>query len=236
MPQAGGGLHAQWRLSQSREHASLRPPDTTTTIFIDGAQGFTKEPLDFRSVHMYAFSAHKFGGRVGVGGLMIRGGTRILPLMHGGGQERGLRPGTVDVAGICEMAHTAAQMHAQMQANHDKTRTIRDIIASVSQVLDGVEINTLSPNVSPYILNMSFAGVRGEVLVHQLDSLGVLASTGAACHSKGKSIPALLAMGFPRERAESAIRFSFSPAITPEAAHRAREIIIQSVTHLRRIV
>jgi cysteine desulfurase len=205
------------------------------TIFIDGAQGFTKEPLPAH-YDMYSISAHKFHGPSGVGALVVRGGTRILPIMFGGGQERGLRAGSLNVQGICEMVQAAATAHENMVANRAHVQEIRDTIASLSHELANVTVNTTSENTSPYILNMSFVGIRGEIMVHQLSERGIYASTGAACRSRGKNVPALQLMGFAPDIADSAVRFSFSAQNTADEARAARQVIRESVEKLRRIL
>ena len=191
-------------------------------IMVDGVQGFCKHALDMASVDMYSFSAHKCHGPIGVGGLVIRNGLRLSPLMHGGGQENKLRPGTENVNGILHMAEAAKQ-----NCTNDVEK-VKSILAELASELPNVHINALTDNVSPYILNMSFIGIKGEPMVHLLSEKGLYASMGAACQSRKNTKTALEAMGFSKERASSAIRFSFSHLNTVEEAIVAKEIIKNS--------
>jgi len=142
--------------------------------------------------------------------------------MHGGGQENKLRPGTENVAGIIHMAEAAKQAQG-----HD-TAKVKSIIMELANELPNIHINALTDNVSPYILNMSFAGIKGEPLVHVLAGKGLYASMGAACQSRKNTKTALEVMGFSKERVASAIRFSFSYLNTAEEAAAAKKIIKNS--------
>lgn len=198
-------------------------------VFMDGAQGFCKVPRP-EWADIYSFSAHKISGPMGVGGLMVRKGLRLVPMMYGGGQQGGVRPGTENVPGILAMA-AAAREHVQEDADKIANK-IREIKRILALTIMG-EVNSASEETSPYILNMSFPGVRGETLTSLLSSRGVYVSQGTACRTAKKE-SALTAMGFSRERAESAIRLSFSAMNTPEEARKAKEIIEESVAELRK--
>ncbi|MCL2422040.1 MAG: aminotransferase class V-fold PLP-dependent enzyme [Defluviitaleaceae bacterium] len=206
-------------------------------IFVDGAQGFCKFEYNHQRKHLasadiYTFSGHKFHGPLGVGGLMVRSGIRLQPLMYGGGQQHRLRPGTENVSGILAMAAAAAA--SQKQASTSQAADIKGIMHTLSEAVADTYINQVSDSVSPYILNMSFDGVRGETLTSLLSSKGLHVSIGTACRTAKKE-SALEALGFSRERAQSAIRLSFSDMNTTDEAIRAKAIITDCVAQLRRI-
>jgi len=207
----------------------LKDKNPNTTVLVDGVQGFGKEPLDLTHIDMYSFSAHKFGGPSGVGGLLIKRGIKVKPLMYGGGQECALRPGTENLTGILHMVEVAKQIPPI-------NPQIKLTLLQLSTELADVCINQTTNKVSDHILNMSFLGVRGEPLVHMLSERGVHVSMGAACRSKKNSKTVLEVMGFAPERSSSAVRFSFSPHNTVDDAVKAKEIIIESVTSLRKML
>ena len=198
-------------------------------VFVDGAQGFCKEKLPYADI--YSFSGHKIHGPMGVGGLKIRKGLRLTPMLYGGGQQNRIRPGTENVPGILAMTAAAKQ---QMNADCVQIGNIKEILSSMAKELPEIYINKVNEKTSPYILNMSIKGIRGEVLANLLSSKGVCVSIGAACRTSKKKVPALADMGFSKERAESAIRLSFSRMNTEEEARRAKEIIKESILELRR--
>lgn len=209
----------------------LKKQNPSTTILVDGAQGFLKESLTLNNIDMYAFSGHKFHAPCGTGGLFVKKGIRLSPLFYGGGQEKNLRPGTENLEGIIKMSQ-AATFHLNNSPHHVKE--IYSIISGIKNELDGVEINSIANKTSPYILNMSFLGIKGETLVHMLSEKGVLASMGAACRSRKKIKTTLEEMGFGHS--QSAVRFSFSCLNTLEEAVQGREIIINCVNQLRRVL
>ena len=191
-------------------------------MFVDGAQGFCKIQMPSWA-DIYSFSGHKFHGPMGVGGLMVRKGIRMQPLMYGGGQQKKLRPGTENVPGILAMAAAANESR---NADYEKVKKIKKFFFGLG------EENRITEMTSPYILNLSFPGIRGEVLTSLLSSHGVMVSMGTACRTAKKE-SALQTMGFSRDRAESAIRLSFSNMNTIEEARQAKEIIQKCVVELK---
>ncbi|MCL1842447.1 MAG: aminotransferase class V-fold PLP-dependent enzyme [Defluviitaleaceae bacterium] len=220
----------------AQKSAALKKENPETIIHVDGIQAFCKEPPDISNVDIYTFSGHKFHGGGGVGGLFLRGGTRILPLTLGGEQESGLRSGTENVHGILQMTAAAKKLSAQIWENHKQVSAVKAEMLNLLSDLPDVVVNALGENVSPYILNLSFMGLRGETLVNLLSEKGIYASMGAACRSRKKRNSLLEAMGFSEERAKSAVRFSFSFLNTVEEAAVVRQIIIDTVSQLRRVL
>ena len=202
----------------------------------DGVQAFMKLDPQRIPADLYSVSAHKLHAPKGVGLLMLRNGVRFAGGQIGGGQERNLRSGTTNAPGILGF-DTALRMyqsnlsayHAQMLAV--KMRLYRNLTSLPDVYPNGPSVETGAP----HILNLSFAGVRGEVLLHALEQSGVLVSTGSACAAKkqGKN-RVLSAVGITGPRQESAIRFSFSPFNTVEEADLASNIIADRLSVLRR--
>ena len=199
-----------------------------TLLFVDGAQSFCKIAIPKRA-DIYSFSAHKINGPTGVGGLMVRKGIRLQPLMYGGGQQAKLRPGTENTSGILAMVLAAKEI---CLADHSNVKKIKAILSSLAEEIPAAFINQSSDKASPFILNMGFTDVRAETLTSLLSSKGLYLSMGAACRTSKKG-SALEAMGFSKERAESSIRLSFSIMNTEEEAIRAKEMIKKSVDELR---
>lgn len=202
----------------------------------DGVQAFCKLPFAKPPVDLYSISAHKFHAPKGVGALYVKNGVKFAGGQIGGGQERNLRSGTTNVPGILAL-HTAlaqyrahqtdwlAQMRACKQRLSDNLLTIPDALLNGPSVADG----------APHILNVSFPGVRGEVLVNALSEREIYVSTGSACstHKKGQN-RILAAMGVTGARAEGALRFSLSPFNTLEEIDAVATALAEQVSFLRR--
>jgi cysteine desulfurase len=203
----------------------IKTKNSSTIVHVDGAQGFCKIPAQLENIDMYSWSAHKFHGPVGVGGLMARRGVRLKPVMHGGGQQYGIRPGTENIPGILSMTEMAKKMLPDCEINFRRVFSLKTKIIELQDELPFVFVNAFLSNPSPYILNMSFEGIKGEVLVNSLSNQGIYASMGAACRKNSVDKSPLTAMGFSKKRSESAVRFSFSPFNTPEEAIAVKEAI-----------
>ncbi|MCL2499990.1 MAG: aminotransferase class V-fold PLP-dependent enzyme [Defluviitaleaceae bacterium] len=221
----------------TRELKSLNPD---AVIFVDGAQGFCKDlnaAEVYKHADVYSFSGHKCHAPAGVGGLVVRGGIKLAPLLYGGGQENAMRSGTENVAGIVRTAYAAQQLHDDLPVNYIHVKNLRDSLAGLVSVIPNATVNTLNQNAnnSPYILNLSFPGTKGEVLVHMLSEKGIYMSTGTACKSRKNDKSTLMLMGFPNEITESAVRFGFSHLNTAEEIERTKEALIACVNQLRKI-
>ncbi|MCI8553946.1 MAG: cysteine desulfurase [Clostridiales bacterium] len=168
-------------------------------------------------VDLMTLSGHKLHAPKGVGALYIRKGARLLPRTFGGGQERGLRPGTEPVPLIAAFGAAAAALPPpQEQARHYETLR-RYLLEGLKDRNDVVW--HLPANAAPYIVNLSVPGIRSETMLHFLAERGVYISSGSAC-SKGKRSPVLTAMGLPPAEIDSALRISFSRYNTKEDIDR----------------
>ncbi len=184
---------------------------------------------------LVAVSAHKFGGPKGVGALVVRNGTGISPVIHGGGQERERRSGTHNVAGIVAMAAALSATVAERDRVVDRVAALRDrlgdgLVASVSGV---AETGRRHQQVAGH-LHLRFAGVESEALVVLLDAAGVAVSAGAACSSGAvEESHVLTSMGMGRAEAASGIRFSLGATTTPADVDRALAVVPGAVAQLR---
>lgn len=202
----------------------------------DGVQAFCKLPFSRPPVDLYSISAHKFHAPKGVGALYVRSATKFAGGQIGGGQERNLRSGTTNVPGILGLDAALASYQdnqavwiSNMRAC--KARLYRNLLA-----IPDARCNGPAPEQgAPHILNVSFPGVRGEVLVNALSERAIFVSTGSACstHKKGQN-RVLAAFGISGARAESAIRFSLCPFNTPEEMDKVGTALLEEVAHLRR--
>lgn len=188
-------------------------------IHVDGVQGFLRVPMEMKYCDLYSLSGHKIHGPKGIGALVWRKGVRLAPRQVGGGQENNLRSGTENTPGIAGLMAAVEVMQALGPGMADalmakKLRMIVRFREAVPELL----VNGPEPEkAAPHIVNLSFSGVRGEVMLHALESEGVYASTGSACSSKKRKVSAVLtAMGIAPDRAESALRFSLSPHTSDE--------------------
>jgi cysteine desulfurase len=153
--------------------------------------------------------------------------------MYGGGQQKNLRPGTENISGISGMKTAAGEMLRNIAANHSHAAVLKASVAEIISILPDTYINETGTSTSPYILNISFEGVKAEVLVHMLSKQNIYVSAGAACRKAGN--PPLTGMGFSKKRAESAIRFSFSYANTLEETETVKDALEKNVRELRKI-
>ena len=188
-------------------------------IHVDGVQGFLRVPFDMKNADLYTLSGHKIHGPKGIGALVVRRGVRLEPRQIGGGQERGMRSGTENTPGIAGLHAAAKELVAvQSTLGGELMQKKLHLIGKFREAVPEMLVNGPEPeHAAPHIVNLSFPGVRGEVMLHALESEGVYASTGSACSSKKLKVSGVLtAMGVAPARAEWALRFSLSPHTTME--------------------
>ncbi|KOA20477.1 cysteine desulfurase IscS [Clostridium homopropionicum DSM 5847] len=187
----------------------------------DAVQAVTQVPVDVKdmNIDMLSMAAHKFYGPKGVGALYIRRGIRIENLIHGGGQEKGRRPSTENVAGIVGMGKAVEIAMAGMEKESKRLAGLRDKI--IKNILENIPHSKLNGPAGdkrlPGNINISFVGVEGETLLLDLDDKGIYASTGSACAS-GDLEPShvLLALGLSHGVAHGSLRFSLGSGTTEE--------------------
>lgn len=197
-------------------------------LHVDGVQGFMRVPVDLKYVDLYSLSSHKIHGPKGEGALVWRKNVRIMPRQIGGGQENGLRSGTENTPGIAGMM-AAVQAMADLGADMPERLMQRKLylLEQFQRAVPELLVNGPEPErAAPHIINLSFPGVRGEVMLHALEGVGVYASTGSACSSKKLKVSGVLtSMGIAPSRAEWALRFSLSPHTTQEEIDYAAQCL-----------
>lgn len=209
-----------------------------TSFHCDAVQAVGKIPVRFHElgVTTLTLSAHKFHGPKGVGALLVRRGTRLGPLLFGGHQQQGRRPGTEPVALAVGLATALAIAHRDMAARRDHVCRLRGLLLDRLGVEAApVVLNGPTEGGMPHTINVSFLGCRAEALLMNLDLAGVACSTGSAC-SSGSLLPSpvLAAMGVGPERLPSAMRFSLSSLLgEAEVAEAARRIaaVVRRLRH-----
>lgn len=207
-------------------------------LFCDAVQAFGTEPVDVDAwgVDLLSVSAHKVYGPKGVGALYVRRGVSLAPIVHGGEQERGLRPGTHAVPAIVGMG-AASELVRRLRADRrERVRAARDAFEARALALAGVGVNGGAAPRGVKHSNLRVEGADGETLLLALDDLGVQASAGSAC-SAGSVEPShvLLAMGLDRRQARASLRFSFGHDVGVQDAERAAEAFAEAVARARRV-
>jgi cysteine desulfurase len=203
----------------------------------DATQAVGRIPVHFHELGAatLSLSAHKFHGPRGVGALLIRRGTKLRPLIHGGHQQRGLRPGTEPVAlavGLAAALDLAEREHAERISRIRMLR--KQFLDELRRDAAPVILNGPDEDGVPHTLNLSFPGCRADALLMCLDLDGVACSTGSAC-SSGSLLPSpvLKAMGLSDERLFSAMRFSLSALLREDEIDEAVRRVTKAVRRLR---
>ena len=213
--------------------------EANVTFHTDAVQSFGRLSLDVEmlSVDLLSLSAHKVHGPKGVGALYIRRGTRMQPLLHGGAQERSRRPGTENVPGAVGFAKAVDLFLQNLEGTAKRLADLRDRLEhGVMATVPGVTRNGHPTERLPQTTNLAFAGVEAESLILALDLQGVGVSSGAACTSGSlEASHVLTAMGLPRERVESSIRFSLGAGTTAAEIEHVLEILPPIVQRIRRV-
>ncbi len=216
----------------------LKSLDEKVYFHVDGVQSYAK--IKFRpsryNIDFMSVSGHKLHGPKGIGFMYVKENNRIKPLLTGGGQEIGIRSGTENVPGIYGIGEAVRILNQDLEGTIDKIKGLRDLLKEeILANIDNVKINSPEDGVC-HILNVSFRGVRGEVLLHYLEQKEIYVSTGSACSSKKKGSHVLNAIGLTPDEIEGAIRFSLSDLNTKEEIMKTVEVLKESVSDLRMII
>ena len=216
----------------------LKSLDEKVYFHVDGVQSYAK--IKFRpsryNIDFMSVSGHKLHGPKGIGFMYVKENNRIKPLLTGGGQEIGIRSGTENVPGIYGIGEAVRILNQDLEGTIDKIRGLRDLLKEeILTNIDNVKINSPEDGVC-HVLNVSFRGVRGEVLLHYLEQKEIYVSTGSACSSKKKGSHVLNAIGLTPDEIEGAIRFSLSDLNTKEEIMKTVEVLKESVSDLRMII
>jgi len=197
-------------------HEAIVEKGAPALLHCDAVQGFLKVPFTPRELgaDMVTLCGHKIRAPKGIGALYIRKDliSKVNPLLRGGGQESGLRPGTEATA---QIAAFAAAVEAWGEGTADQIRAVRDYAAQELGAIDGVEIITDVHTAAPHILAISLPAFSGQTVVEALGTQGVCVSSGSACH-RGKPSYVFAAMPLPPKVRLGAVRVSFGPQSTTE--------------------
>lgn len=180
---------------------------------VDHVQGATKVPLNLyeANIDLCTVSGHKIHGLKGTGFLFVREGLVLTPLLHGGGQEKGFRSGTENVAGIVALAKAVRLSFEKSKTMLGRLHELKHDLIQELENIDGVVVNTPKEHSAPHIVNFSLPGYKPEVIIHALAEKGISISTKSACSSKqSEASHVILALGSGEERAVSALRVSMS--------------------------
>ncbi|OOM07344.1 cysteine desulfurase family protein [Clostridium saccharobutylicum] len=220
----------------------IRENSNRAKFHVDAVQSYGKLHIDVKKINIdfLTVSAHKFHGPKGVGFIYIKKPNVLLPLIEGGAQEFGLRAGTQNIAGIMGLKTAANIVNDNINENYQKVFDIKNKFIEKLKDIKDIKINSLpTSEFSPYILNVSFRGVRGEVLLHFLEESGIYVSTGSACSSKERAkiggSYVLKCLGLSADEISGGIRFSFSDDNKIEEVDYVIQTLDKGLKFLRRI-
>jgi cysteine desulfurase len=204
----------------------------------DAVQAIGKLKVDVQDVPVdfLTFSAHKFHGPKGVGGLFIRNGVKVPPLLHGGEQMGGKRAGTINIAGLIGMGYAMELAVEYLEYENTEVRRLRDKMEDAILSLKDTLVIGAREIRTPNTILASFKGVEGEALIWDLNQHGIAASTGSACASESlEPNPTLVAMNIGKELAHTGIRLSLSRFTTEKEIDLTILAIQKSIERLRSI-
>nr|WP_120491372.1 cysteine desulfurase family protein [Corynebacterium lactis] len=204
-------------------------------LHIDAVQAAGHLPIDFHASRAttLAVSAHKFGGPRGIGALLVRRDAKLAPHNNGGGQERGLRSGTQDVASAAGMAAGLRAAIADMESEDARLRELTADLTAAIRAIDGAIVHTVQPALPGHVY-ASFPGAEADSLIMLFDAAGIDCSTGSAC-SAGVNRPShvLLAMGVSEPVARASIRFTLGWTTTRADIEAVKAVLPQTVERAR---
>ena len=216
----------------------IKANNKNTKLHVDAVQSLGKIKIDVKklSLDTLSFSSHKIHGPKGVGGLFIRSGLKINPITYGGGQERGIRSGTENTAGIIGFGKACELIYDNFDEEVKKLYSLKEqYIEKFTEEIDDIRINTSTSDTAPHIINISFKNVPGEVLVHYLEGNDIYVSTGSACSSKARDNRILDAIKLSKEYQAGTIRISLGHFNDFEEIDYVIDNIKQAVKDIRSI-
>lgn len=203
----------------------------------DAVQAYLHEKIDVsdEKIDLLSVSGHKFGGPKGIGFLYIRDGIGLLPLLHGGDQEKKMRAGTENVAGIVGMGKAAAIGERDFEKNHETLCNLKQyLMERLEKEIPDIRFNGSLEQRLDGNINVSFKDVEGETLLLFLDMAGICVSSGSACNSSGKAVSHVLqAIKVPEEYIRGTIRITLGPENTIEELDCLMEHLKSYIRNLR---
>lgn len=218
--------------------ALIKHCNPQTYFHVDAVQGFGKFPIYPSRMHvdMLSVSGHKIHGPKGVGFLYIKDGTKIHPIIYGGGQQKGMRSGTENVPGIAGLAMASEMIYRDLEQDRMQMYRLREELIEGALKIEDVKVNGCREGeFAPHIVSLSVAGVRSEVMLHALEDRGIYISAGSACASNRPHTSATLkAIGVEKGLLDSTLRFSLSVFTTEEEIQYTVQALHELIPMLRR--
>ena len=219
----------------------IKENSSRAKFHVDAVQSYGKLDIDVKkmNIDLLTASSHKIHGPKGIGFSYIKKGIILRSLIIGGSQEGGFRGGTQNVPAIIGLKKAAEITFNNKEENNNHVEKLKKYMVDRLGEIDNIRINSpIGEEFSPYILNVSFNGIRAEVLLHLLEDNNIYVATGSACTSRTSAVKGsyvIKSLGLRKEEIESAIRFSFSKFNTKEEIDRVIEVLKSSLKFLRRV-
>ncbi|MBQ8647565.1 MAG: cysteine desulfurase [Oscillospiraceae bacterium] len=217
----------------ARLAAGVKARNSRTAMHVDGVQAWMRLPVKLANIDSYSVSGHKIHAPKGVGALYLRKGYNLEPPYLGGGQEKGLRPGTENLPYAVGLAEAARRLAGDLPRRHQHMAMLNARLRAGLAAFPEVVINSPEDAV-PEVLNFSLNVIRSETMLHHLEQSRVYVSSGSAC-SKGAASHTLTAMGLPARRIDTAIRASFCAENTEADVDALLNGLEDGLKHLTRI-
>ncbi len=214
----------------------IKEKNEKVLFHVDAIQAFGKLHIYPKrmNVDLMSISGHKLHGPKGVGALFVKNGTKMKPIIYGGGQQDGMRSGTENVPGIAGLGLATKLVYENLEERVEHIKGLKD---KLTEGLADVESVFCHSGEAPHIASFSFVGVRSQVMLNKLEEYGIYVSAGSACSSNKQSVSSVLkAIGLPKEQLDSTLRFSFSDYNTEEQVDYTIEVIKEILPVLRRYV
>ncbi|MCF8008403.1 MAG: cysteine desulfurase [Halanaerobiales bacterium] len=206
-------------------------------LHIDAVQAFGKIPINLDNIDLLTISGHKVHGPKGIGALYIDKNILINKILYGSNQEGGYYPGTENSPGIIGFGEAVKNIHSKEELEFINSLKIQ-LKNLITESIDDVIVLTPSDKISaPHILNIAFANIKGEILVHSLERDNIYVSTGAACHSKNDNLSHVIkALNVSKKYQEGSIRISFSKNNTKKEVTKTAALIKKHVSKIRKVM
>ncbi len=215
----------------------IKEKNPETIFHVDAIQAYGKMPIIPKNlkIDLLSMSGHKIHGPKGIGFLYIKEGTKIQPIIFGGGQQKGMRSGTENVPGIVGLACACEKMIKNDYENAQRIREVKEYFQERIKEIEDIKDNS---GQAPHIASISFKKIRSEVLLHALEDRGIYVSSGSACSSNKKQVVSgtLNAIALADEYKDGTLRFSFSIENTKEEVDETIEALKELVPMLRKFV
>ncbi len=216
----------------------IRKINPQVVFHVDAVQAFGKYRIYPKKlgIDLLSVSGHKLHGPKGIGFLYRNNAVKMKPVTFGGGQQDGVRPGTLNVPGIAGIARAAKECYTDFETKQEYLYELKELFTEGIRQIEGTKINGMSGrNGAPHVVSVSFDGVRSEVLLHALEDKGIYVSAGSACSTHKATVSATLkAIGLDKKYLDATLRFSFSTLTTREEIEYTLESLKELLPVLRR--